>query len=137
MEREIKFKAFDKETKKMHRVGQIDFDHKFCILETEDGAYFERGFSQIELMQFTELTDKNGKEIYEGDLLREPPKNWHDQENYIIFEVFYHSSYGEFRIHRTHYQGNVCGGYIPKFERKSTDKMMVIGNKYQNPEFLK
>lgn len=57
--REIKFRAYDKSAKKMYQEVDSDFGRG------------ENGRSvQIELMQFTGLLDKNGKEIYESDIMR-------------------------------------------------------------------
>ena len=92
--------------------------------------------------QFTGLTDKNGKEIYEGDILRTTPKTDYDKENYVAYEVFWHdndcaSHHIGWQMNRCHFQGCICGTmYIPEFLPKTTATMEVIGNIHDDPELL-
>lgn len=111
--REIKFRAFDKVTGEMFDpVGEIDLN--------QDGV-----------MQFTGLHDKNGKEIYDGDILQRKwrwetdwTKNPENREMIVV-------EYGVYN----------CGecGYVYGYDigDEKAEEYEVIGNIYENPELLK
>ena len=95
------------------------------------------------LGQFTGLHDKNGKEIYDGDILVKSNRIGWDLENFVAHEVFFHdndmceSSIG-FQMNRHHFQGSICGtNEYYKFIPKNTKQFEVIGNVFENPELVK
>ena len=110
MNREIKFRAWDKSCNKMRGISGL----QDCFSLRSDGVCNE----DYILMQYTGLKDKNGKEIYEGDAIR--------YKNYNGFSVIRYEkgSFFFYGISVIHFLFNVKGKDIE-----------VIGNIYENPEF--
>lgn len=71
MNREIKFRVYDKDLKRMR---YLNSSHDFICFDEEGNGYYENmqtgpGEWFSDLMQYTGLKDKNGVEVYENDII--------------------------------------------------------------------
>ena len=88
------------------------------------------------IQQFTGLHDKNGKEIYEGDICRYAVFDMNDSDTHFIGVVNWLGT--EFII--TQIPDTFCNGEYGLglgWVHHQYDEMEIIGNIYENPELLK
>jgi len=128
--RTIKFRAWDKEDKKMYEVYHL------CPQNIESGGIrlfkskmhcdenLWQSLGSVELMQFTGLTDKNGKEIYEGDIL--------ETGNGLKFPVEWNIAWGCWMMAGLEPFITQCNNVY--FDETKFGE--VIGNIYENPELI-
>lgn len=141
--REIKFRAWDEKNQRYilppHSVSSFIGSNFFTL----DGRCYIEGREQgLLLEQFTGLHDKEGREVYEGDLLRLPPEREWQGKNFSAFEVFYHDNDSTptdcgLVLGRMRNYGSIAGGYCGyKLIPRDVGRMIVIGNIHSNPELL-
>ena len=140
-----KFRVFDKKYKKIMKVNEINFEKSSVWIESDSGDHenghtLTRGFDEVTLMQSTGLHDKNGIEIFDGDLIHYTYEgfDWYVPVVYreCRFEV-YHGTLPTIPVSKIpsgKYATNI-GNSISMYRAEFTD-MYVAGNIYENPELL-
>lgn len=119
--RDLKFRAWDKVNKKISLPFNI-----YEYSEDQDSEYGRFHFPSIEdggceIMQFTGHKDKNGKEIYEGDICS------------IGFNVQIKWDEEKARFGFSYVGGN---SIMDQFWHRCPKDIIVIGNLYENPELM-
>lgn len=124
-----KFRAWDKIDKELYLVDEINFN-RGEFESIGDGITFLREANEIILMQSTGLKDKNGKEIFEGDIIK--------TNAYGCIVGFGEYTYFEDEDTQTTEVGfylsflNVTPATYAPFEKFYWDNCEVIGNIYDN-----
>jgi uncharacterized phage protein (TIGR01671 family) len=133
--REIKFRAWDKERNKMvtakwrmritldgNILWEIDhYDGNFNLIEKEEID----GDNRFVLEQYTGLKDKNGVDIYEGDIL--------DCQDRVVY-VRWNEFHGVWDSQFVRYINELCSNGITPVDWKF--RATVVGNLHENPELL-
>ncbi len=129
--REIKFRAWNKNLKKMYKIGQITLEKGTWNYEPDNREYIGMSIPcqpSFVLMQYTGLKDKNEKEIYEGDIIEIKGYSNKGYNTGLVKEI-YVVEFKDFCWS--------CG--IKSLLNLATinwASIEVIGNIYDNPELL-
>ena len=124
-----KFRVWDKLDKEIYGVEEINwFNGEFDFIG--DAITFKRDADEVELMQSTGLKDKNGKEIFEGDIIAIEVD---DTEAPINAKIFQNSKIGMLMFHV--FEDNEDVPMVELLEDNSV-AFAVIGNIYENKELL-
>lgn len=121
---ELKFRAFNKRTKKLYRSGALSFSterHSFMIYSDKEMDAVKD--DDMEIMQYTGQKDVNNKEIFQRDIILID-----DSKNIIVWD-------------------NNRGGWsytdverrlkMTPFDRSEANRSEVLGNEFEHPELLK
>lgn len=120
-----KFRAWDKEFKEMVQVDALVLDAQVIKATYKNGNVVKEDIKYYDLMQTTGLLDKNGKEIFEGDIVdykgRKAIVNWHGSYASFIYRFV-----DELQERKSEWKPLYLAYY--KFE--------VVGNVHENKELL-
>lgn len=133
--REVKFIAWQKSTQSIRQVLVIDYLNNMIDLV---GGEIEQYFEDVELMQYTGLKDKNGTEIYEGDVLeREVHVVLHgtDLDKWIKERVVVDWKYSGWYVNEDELEFVLDEG-VDRHTLCRQTALEVVGNIYENPELL-
>lgn len=134
MNREIKFRAWNTYSKKMCYLNEDDsasyLDGMFCSELEFINHHLNDKDSNYIFEQFTGLKDKNGKEIYEGDLLSLKYPNDLRRKTNAVIVYDYGSNSLRFKVYEST-EMYVLYNHLPKYLN-----FEVIGNIHDNPELL-
>lgn len=146
MNREIKFRIWRKEPfshkedfKMVYLPKWTVFDGEDLVFRTDLDTFWidsSSGEESAILMQFTGLIDKNGKEIYEGDIVKDND----DFKLTVVYLINHKLQTGEDDYCGERYYSYITG-YFGEFSDKSgytcLDKELeIIGNIYESPDIF-
>ncbi|WP_142433920.1 YopX family protein [Enterococcus faecium] len=132
-----KFRAWDKKTETIQEIESISFKEKKLVIDQKSVTWFNsdytKNFDEVELMQSTGVKDKNGVEIFEGDIVLVSVRNGFDYLGNKVCIV----------KNSIDYSGLVCATVDEDLEYQIFNTELfekytyeVIGNIYENSELL-
>lgn len=121
-----RFRAWDKEFKEMVQVDALVFDEQIIKATYKNGNVVKEELKNYVLMQSTGLTDKNDKEIFEGDVLKVTNlSSWLEVVSFNEDKAMFVSKETKRKVEET-----------PLYDLFNTDifEVEIIGNIHTNPK---
>lgn len=119
MQDRFRYRVFDNDDKKMHDVIFLNYENNSVEWYNDKNKKRAAFIEEVPTVQRTGLKDKNGKLIYEGDIVKD----------LIMSGIFYIVKW----FNSGFYLESTISGSFLKFDDTQQE---VIGNIYENPELL-
>jgi len=114
MNRPLKFRAWDITNRRFFDLAEVRVPELNCVKDDED--------NDVVFIQCTCKKDKNGREVWEGDIIQHP--------SFGLAVITYHADYMRFQADAQ--EAGIAGFVIST----NISRCEVIGNIYENPELL-
>lgn len=136
----FRFRVFYKPHNKIYNVICLNSDRQKEIIIEYKGSTALVEWENCDILQCTGLKDKNGKLIYEGDIVKYAEfdwtdfsfKDWETEIAQVVWGNTYDNYYPAFDLKDTDFDGTNSFAYL--FNEGWT--IEVIGNIYESPELL-
>lgn len=126
-----KYRMWNEIISRLHSVDGLYFDREVVQYKDEVGASRLIKLKNAILMQSTGLYDKNGKEVFEGDIVTDGD---------VTSDIKYHQTLGFYMIGKYGFSVPFGQGvdveYFEEFADHVSKIFEVVGNIYENPELL-
>ena len=131
--REIKFRVWDTKENKFRETGFMINQYGSLMQYGEFEKMKKISRDRYKILQYTGLKDKNGKEIYEGDIVNQKYKL--GNRYYLVKYDNTIASFVMKKLNKNNFESNKVGTET-RFYTHDCKKSEVVGNKYENPELL-
>lgn len=138
MQDRFRYRVFDNDDKKMHDVIFLNYENNSVEWYNDNNKKRAAFIDEVSIVQCTGLKDKNGKLIYEGDIVK-VQCNREDKGG-----LFFKFGLVTYNIEEKNEHGHADSSFYLKINNKdndmcalfSSEKTEIIGNIYENPELL-
>lgn len=120
----LKFRVWDKTNKETLNIDVLNLFLEEIVVLENDGSAFSMKFKDVELMQSTGLFDKDGKEIFEGDILKTRTRG------YVIVKKENGNTMTTYKSGINKRTSLVLSSFLEKYQVK------IVGNIYENKDLL-